>query len=385
MGVAGFTSTGSKHPDVLYGPGATGVPLRMVRSSGCVVRASDGRDYLDCIMALGAVALGYGHPAVTDAVIDAARHGAIGPLSPEAEPLLAADLAAIMPWIEEVRFLKTGAEAVAAAVRLARVATGRDHVIRCGYHGWLDWCSDSAGVPVQVRALHTTIPFNDVERTVTAIRHAGDTLAAVVVEPVIDGPPSLEWLVALRRETDRAGAILVFDEIKTAFRLAMGGATERWRVQPDLVVLGKALANGYPLAAVGGAGRVMRGVADTWISSTMATEWVSLAAARATLAVMTDQRVPEKLAATGQVLWDGLVAIAERHPGTVRGVAGLPQMGFLQYADVDVGGRVTVAAAARGLLFKRSAYNFVSLAHDAATIDRVLQLLEEAIAVVDAG
>ncbi len=385
MTVAGFTSTGSKHPDVLYGPGATGVPLRMVRSSGCVVRASDGRDYLDCIMALGAVALGYGHPAVTDAVINAARQGAIGPLSPEAEPLLAADITALIPWVDEVRFLKTGAEAVAAAVRLARVATGRDRVISCGYHGWLDWCSDAAGVPAAVRALHATIPFNDVARTTTAIRLAGDALAAVVVEPVIDGAPSGEWLAALRRETDRLGAILIFDEIKTAFRMAPGGGTARWNVQPDLIVLGKALANGYPLAAVGGAGRIMRGIADTWISSTMATEWVSLAAARATLAVMNDQRVPDKLAASGQILWDGLATIAERHSRSVRGVAGLPQMCYLRYAGDDIGARVTVAAAERGLLFKRSAYNFVSLAHDAATIGRVLQLLEEAIAEVETG
>ncbi len=385
MHIAGFTSTGSKRPEALYGPDATGVPLRMIRSAGCTVRASDGRDYLDCIMALGAVALGYGHPAVTDAVIGAARQGGIGPLAPEAEPLLAADIVAAIPWVEQVRFLKTGAEAVAAAVRLARVATGREHVLSCGYHGWLDWCSDSPGVPDAVRALHGTVPFNDVDRTIAAIRGTADRLAAVVIEPVVDALPTREWLEAVREATERVGALLVCDEIKTAFRLAPGAAIDRWNIRPDLIVLGKALANGYPLAAVAGAEPVMRRVADTWISSTMATEWVSMAAARATLAVMRDDRVASQLARQGERFLDGLAAIAGRHPGVVAGVAGVPQMCYLRWRSDALGSRVTVAAARNGLLFKRNAYNFVSLAHDDVILERVLQTLEEAVAEVAAG
>src|SRR5207245_4132246 len=137
----GFTSTGSKRPEALFGLTPDGVALRMVQSAGCRVRGADGREYLDFVMALGAVALGYGHPEVNAAVVEAVERGAIGPLGPEEEERLAAELGAVLPWADEVRFLKTGAEAVAAAVRLARVATGRDRVLGCGYHGWLDWCS----------------------------------------------------------------------------------------------------------------------------------------------------------------------------------------------------------------------------------------------------
>jgi glutamate-1-semialdehyde 2,1-aminomutase len=380
MTIAGFTSTGSKRPDRLFGAGNDQVPQRMERARGCIVRAADGRDYLDFIMALGAVALGYGHPDVDHAVIEAVERGAIGPLSPLDEPLLASELATIMPWLEKVRFFKTGAEACAAAVRIARVATGRELVFSCGYHGWLDWCSDGNGVPGATQALHATVPFNDTERTIARIRSAGDQLACVMIEPVIDAAPSVEWLTALRAETARTGAVLIFDEIKTAFRVALGGATERWRVQPDLTVLGKALANGYPLAAVGGDGTLMDRVDQTWISSTMATEFVSLAAARATVAAMRTHDVPRYLHDTGGRLLAGLHSIATRYRASGIRAVGIPEMCYLRYADEAMSQRVARACAARGLLFKRTAYNFVSLAHDAAAVDHALTTLNDILA-----
>ncbi|HUC40202.1 MAG TPA: aminotransferase class III-fold pyridoxal phosphate-dependent enzyme, partial [Gemmatimonadales bacterium] len=276
--VPGFTSTGSKRPDALFG-----TPARMTRASGCRVWDEDGREYVDFVMALGAVALGYGHPAVNRAAEAAIAAGVVGPLPPVAEEELAEALGQRIPWLERVRFLKTGAEAVAAAVRLARVATGRDEVLGCGYHGWLDWCQGATeGVPPAVRGLFAELPFDDVAAGRELIRARAPRLAAVVIEPVVVTEPSREWLQMLRAETQRAGAILIFDEIKTAFRLAIGGAAERYGVRPDLAVVGKALANGFPLAAVGGRADLMAGATRTWISSTLATEGVALAAARAT-------------------------------------------------------------------------------------------------------
>ncbi len=225
----------------------------MTRASGCRVWGEDGREYVDFVMALGAVALGYGHPDVNRAAQAAIDAGVVGPLPPVAEEELAEALCEKIPWLERVRFLKTGAEAVAAAVRLARVATGRDEVLGCGYHGWLDWCQGATeGVPAAVRGLFAELPFNDVTAGREMIRARSSRLAAVVVEPVIVAEPTREWLQMLRTETERAGAILIFDEIKTAFRLGVGGAAQRYEVKPapDLVVLGKALANGFPLAAV---------------------------------------------------------------------------------------------------------------------------------------
>jgi glutamate-1-semialdehyde 2,1-aminomutase len=385
--VAGVMSTGSKRPAALFGAAGESLPLRMTRSSGCRVWDAEGREYLDSIMALGAVALGYGHPAVTRAVAEAAEQGVVGPLPPVLEEAVAADLCHAIPWLERVRYLKTGAEAMAAAVRLARVFTGRDAVLGCGYHGWLDWCqtAEGRGVPASTRALYGEVPFNDPARTRELIRARGDRLAAVVFEPVILDPPSPEWISVLREETLRSGAILVADEIKTVCRLAVGGACERFGIRPDLVVMGKAMANGLPLAAVGGRADVMDGVSRTWISSTLATETVSLAAARATLTVMTEAKVPAHLTRVGTRLLSGLHTLARRHERFVARAAGLPEMCFLEYRDEPLSGRVAVACAERGLLFKRSAYNFVSLAHDEATVERTLGILDDALSYVGQG
>jgi glutamate-1-semialdehyde 2,1-aminomutase len=331
-------------------------------------------------MALGAVALGYGHQSVTRAVTQAAEQGVVGPFPPVLEEELAAELCRLMPWLEQVRFLKTGAEAMAAAVRLARVVTGRERVLGCGYHGWLDWCETrSAGVPSVTRALYGELPFNDAQRTRELIRAAGDQLAAVLFEPVILAEPTLEWLTVLQEETRRCGAVLVADEVKTICRLAIGGGAERYGFRPDLVVMAKAIANGFPLAAVAGRAEIMAGIGRTWISSTLATEFVSLAAARETLRVMVDASVPRHLARVGGRLFAGLHALVQRHSGLVIDVGGVPEMCFLRYRDEEISQRVTTAAARNGVLFKRSAYNFVSLAHDEAVVDRTLDLLDEAL------
>jgi len=263
---------------------------------------------------------------------------------------------------------------VAAAVRIARVATARDEVLGCGYHGWLDWCQGAAeGVPAAVRGLFAELPFNDVAEGREMIRARASRLAAIVVEPVIVAEPTREWLQMLRAETQRAGAILIFDEIKTAFRLAIGGAVARYGLDaPDLVVIGKALANGFPLAAVGGRRDIMAGANRTWISST-------LAAARATLAVYTRDHVCDHLHRIGTRLLHGLHEVQRVHANVVTGVAGIAEMCFLHYATEELSRAAAQRAAQRGLLFKRTAYNFVSLAHDEGTVDRTLDMLHESL------
>jgi len=379
--VPGFTSTGSKRPDALFGPDAgPEVPARVSRAAGCRVWDAEGREYLDYVMALGAVALGYGHPAVNQAAEQAIADGVVGPLPPVAEEHLAEALAARIPWLERVRFLKTGAEAVAAAVRIARVVTGREHVLGCGYHGWLDWCQGGAeggGIPAGVRALFAEVPFNDVAGTREMIRERGRQLAAVVVEPVVVAEPTREWLDALRTETQKVGAVLIFDEIKTAFRLAIGGAAERYGVRPDLVVLGKALANGFPLAVVGGNSALMAAATRTWISSTLATEGVALAAARATLETFEREAVCDHLHRVGTRLLHGLHRLQRQYPDAIAGVAGMAEMCFLHYTTEDLSRAVALGCAKRGLLFKRTAYNFVSLAHDEGAVDRALEVLHD--------
>jgi len=384
--IPGETSTGSKQLATLFGPDCPDdVPTRVVRSSGARIWDERGREFIDYIMGLGAVALGYGHPEVNRAASAAIAAGVVGPLPPRLEEEVAALLSRSMPWMEQLRFLKTGAEATLAAVRLARVHTGRDHVVTCGYHGWLDWCQSEPGVPRAVRALHEQIPFNDIDQGVSCLRRLGPDLAAVVIEPVIDGAPDVEWLARIRTETERLGAVLIFDEIKTAFRIALGGAAERYGVKPDLAVVGKALGNGFPLAAVGGRRDIMTGATRTWISSTLATEQVALAAAQAVIGVMVTERVPRRLGELGGRLYAGLTTLAGRHPSVISAVRGMPEMCYLEFRDPLLGYGVVRAAAARGILWKRTAYNFVSMAHDPELIDHTLTVLNEAIGAVRGG
>lgn len=374
--IPGGTSTGSKRPAAMFGahPG----PGRMRRAAGCRVWDADGREYLDTTMALGAVALGYGHPDVVEAITRAAGDGVVGPLPPLVEARLADKLLMWVPGAEGVRFLKTGAEAVAAAVRIARVYTGRDAVITCGYQGWLDWCQDAPGVPRAVRALRTAVAFNDVEGLDRAAAAAGD-LAAIVVEPVVDAAPERPWLDALRRVAEARGAVLVVDELKTGIRFGPGGAAARYGARPHLVVLGKALGNGLPIAAVAGPRDLMEAAERTWISSTLATEYVSLAAAEAVLDACVRHKAPEAIRMASARFMDGLTRLAARHDHIVREVKGVPELCYLAFIDDEASAAVASAAAARGLIFKRSAYNFMSLAHEDGAVDAALERLDEAL------
>ncbi len=380
MTIPGFTSTGSKRPEALFGVAhadLSTIPLRMVRAHGCHVWDSEGREYLDTIMALGAVALGYGYASVVEAVTRAAADGIVGPLPPVREQQVAERLGAAIPGTDAVHFFKTGAEAVAGAVRIARVVTGRTRVVTCGYHGWLDWCQETPGVPEQVKALRDAVPFNDVE----ALRGAVITSpppAAIVLEPVIDGAPDQRWLQAARDLASQTGAVLVFDEIKTAFRIAVGGAAERYEVIPDLSVVGKALGNGMPIAAVCGSRELMEACTRTWISSTLATESVSLAAAYTVLDTFERADVCTHLDRVGALFYEGLARLAANFPNLTHGVRGIPQMAYLEWQDQETSSIVACECARRGLLFKRNAYNFVSLAHTEVVISEIIARLEEA-------
>lgn len=380
--IPGQTSTGSKRAEALFG-GLPG-PRSMTRSAGCRVWDETGRAYLDFGMALGAVALGYGHPAVAAAVARAAADGGVSSLPPVLEQQLAERLLLWVPGGEAVRFFKTGAEAVAGAVRLARVVTGRDHVVTCGYHGWLDWCQQSPGVPEDVQALHRTVRFNDGD-DLEHVLGTGPEPAAVVVEPVVEDPPDPQWLALVRERTTALGAALIFDEIKTGIRFGIGGAAGRYGVTPDLVVLGKALGNGLPIAAVAGGRDLMEAATRTWISSTLATETTALAAADAVLQVCESSDALTQLRAGGERWLQGCRELAERWPAVVTGVHGVPEFSFFRFAHAECSAAVASAAARRGLLVRRAPYNFVSAAHEAADIATALDLLDAAVAEVAAA
>jgi glutamate-1-semialdehyde 2,1-aminomutase len=358
-------STGSKRSEALYGSADASGPTHYVQAIGCRLTDVDGNEYIDCTMALGAVALGYAEPNVTRAAVDAIAAGNVSGLSSVLEVDVAERLCGVIPCADKVQFLKTGAEAMAAAVRLARTYTTRELVIAVGYFGWLDWCAeDTAGVPEGTRRAIQRVPFDDVAALQAAVDEAGDQLAAIVIEPVIERLPSAEWIAKARELTTAVGAVLIFDEIKTGFRLRTGGYQAYADVMPDLAAFGKAMANGYPLAAVVGHRDIMDAARKTWISSTLASEASALAAAAAVLAWHDSADVCESLWTIGAEMKRALGTAIEASGVDGVSVDGIDPMWMLRFENPQREQRFLELSAHHGVLFKRGAYNFAALAHD---------------------
>lgn len=358
--IPGGTSTGSKRPDAMFGAGHAG-PTHIAEAVGCRIRTTDGQWLIDLTAALGAVSIGYADPAITDAVCRAAARGPAAGLPFRDEVTLAERLRDLLPCAEQSRFLKSGAEACAAAVRIARAHTGRDRVLGSGYFGWLDWWSPAAGVPAGAHADYTHLPFNDRQAWSEALDAAGDSLAAVMVEPFVEMLAHADWLRDLRAHCDHVGAVLVFDEVKTGFRLHRGGAQTVIGVTPDLTTLGKAIANGYPLAAVTGRAEVMAAAERTWISSTLSTELVSLAAAHAVLDHHAARDVCAELAATGAAL-RATISAAARSAGASLDSTGHDTMFILRWPDEATQDRTLASLRTACVLAKRGPYQFPTCA-----------------------
>jgi glutamate-1-semialdehyde aminotransferase len=369
--LVGGASTGSKRVATLYGAESVDAPTHFVRAAGCHVQTADGDSLVDCTMALGSVALAYAEPQLTRTVIETIANGSVSGLSPALEVEVAERFCAAVPCAERVQFLKTGAEAMSAAVRIARTYTGRDLVVGCGYFGWHDWTSESAGVPADTKRHFRKIPFDDIPALERAVAEAGKGLAAIVLEPVIERLPSPEWIARARALCDANGAVLVFDEIKTGFRLATGGYQQYADVTPDLAAFGKAMANGFPIAAVCGHASVMEAATKTWISSTLASEAGALAAVGAVLAWHDRAEICESLWRTGQEMRTAVGAAISASETEGVTIEGIDPMWFLRFADPAVETEFLQAAARHGVLFKRGAYNFAALAHDEDAIREI--------------
>jgi glutamate-1-semialdehyde 2,1-aminomutase len=367
-------STGSKRVEGLYGSADAIGPTHFAQSVGCRVIDPDGNEYIDCTMALGSVALGYAEPDVTRAVIDAASRGNVSALSDHLEIEIAERLCTVIPCAEMVHFTKTGGEAMSAAVRIARTYTARDVVVGCGYFGWQDWASDAAGVPARTRELFVKIPFDDIPALEKAVFDVGKALAAIVIEPVIERLPSPAWIARARELADSAGAVLIFDEMKTGFRLRTGGYQELAEVTPDIGVFGKAVANGYPLAAVAGKREIMEAMRKTWISSTLASEATALAAAGAVLDWHEKADIPDSLASIGLDMRTVMSAVIEASGIGGVTVDGIDQMWMFRFDSTERETRFLELAAQQGVLFKRGAYNYPAI----APTDDVIREIEAA-------
>ena len=367
--IPGGSSTGSKRAASMFGPAHAG-PTHITAAEGCRIRTADGDWLIDLTSALGAVSLGYADRGVSEAVAAAALRGPAAGLSYVDEVTLAERLCECVASAERVRFLKTGAEACAAAIRIARTFTQRDRVLGSGYFGWLDWWTNAAGVPAGAHADYVPLPFNDRAAWHDAFTAHGDRVAAVIVEPIVETMADAEWLQDLRTNCDRVGAVLIFDEVKTGFRIDRGGAQALLGVTPDLTVIGKALANGYPLAAVVGRADVMDATERTWISSTLATELTAISAAHAVLDRHVAEPVCATLAANGRAL-----RTAIEHAAHVAGFAlrttGHDAMFIIRWPDQDTEDRMLAGLRGAGVLAKRGPYQFATTAMLPADIEAV--------------
>ncbi len=362
-------------------------PVFLVRGQGSHVWDVDGNEYIDYPMALGPIILGHNYPAVTDAVISQIRDGTTFSLPHPLEIEVAELLVETIPCAEMVRFGKNGSDATSGAVRLARAFTGRDIIACCGYHGWQDWyigtTTRNRGVPKAVQQMTVPFEYNNVaslERIFT--EHPGQ-MAAVIMEPVGVIEPQNGFLNQVREITQREGALLIFDEIITGFRLTIGGAQQYFDVTPDLACFGKAMANGYPIAAVVGRKEVMEVFDDVFFSFTFGGETVSLAAARATINEMREKNVISHLWDQGLKLKDGLNVLAKEFEiDHLTECIGLPPRTVITFKD-EKGAESMVLKSLfqqeclkRGILF--SGGQNICYSHTDADIEQTLRVYRAA-------
>jgi glutamate-1-semialdehyde 2,1-aminomutase len=405
-----FESAGRLMPGGVNSPvrafrGVGGTPFFVARASGARIEDVDGRSYIDFLGSWGPLILGHAHPSVVEALGEAARRGTSYGAPTEGEVEMAALIARALPSMEMVRLVSSGTEAAMSAIRLARGATGRDLVVKFDgcYHGHADsllvkagsggatfGVPDSRGVPAALAALTVALPFNDLDAVARFMAARGGEVAVVIVEPVAGNmgvvPPARGYLQGLRDLCSRHGALLLFDEVITGFRVGPGGAQGLYGVRPDLTCLGKIIGGGLPVGAYGGRRELMEQVAPlggVYQAGTLSGNPLAVAAGLATLRALENPAVYARLDALGARLESGLVEAAAHAgvPLTVNRVGSMLTAFFSGAPVVDLASakRSDTARYARffhgmldrGVFLAASQFEaaFVSLAHTEGDLD----------------
>jgi len=361
-------------------------PLYLRRARGAEVEDVDGHRYLDFTSALCPIILGYNHPEVSSAVAAQLERGSLFSLPDPSEVELCERLVELIPCAEKVRLVKSGSDATSAAIRVARASTGRDLVACCGYHGWHDWyvgtTSRPGGVPRAVRDLTQAFTYNDLDSLARLLETHPGGFAAVILEPTGVIRPWPGFLEGVKELTHRHGALLIFDEVVTGFRLSLGGAQELFGVEPDLAAFGKAMANGFPLACLVGRAGVMDALESVFVSGTFSSECISIAASLACLEVLERDRVLETIRGRGERFLAACQELIHRRGlAEVVSCQGYPTRWVMGFAETEADSALELKTfcqqelARRGVLFSGS--HNLSLAHDEAVIDKTLGLYDE--------
>jgi len=326
-------------------------PAYYSKAKGCEVWDLNGKHYFDFAqMGVGSCILGYADDDVNCAVIQAINDGSMCSLNCHEEVMLAEKILDLHPWAGMVRFARTGGEACAIAVRIGRAATGRSKVAFCGYHGWHDWYLSAnigsstnldgqllpglepRGVPRELKETALPFNYNRIDELEELVNRYDREIGVIIMEPLRGTAPEPGFLEGVRRIASKIGAVLIFDEVTSGFRVNIGGIHMTLGVEPDIAVLGKALGNGFPISAIFGRREVMDCAQESFISSTFWTERIGYAAALATIKKMELHNVTKHLIRYGEMINAGWTSIFQRH-GINISISGIPPLTHLSFLD----------------------------------------------------
>jgi glutamate-1-semialdehyde 2,1-aminomutase len=361
-------------------------PLYILSARGAKVTDLDGNSFIDLVNALASITFGYKHPGVDNAIRTQLKKGISYSLPGKLEAEVSEKLVDMIPSAEMVRFGKNGSDATSAAIRISRAYTGRDDVAVCGYHGWQDWYIGSTtrnkGVPEQVSALTHIFKFNDIQSLEVLL--SSHQVAAVILEPMNVSFPKEDFLSKVKVLTQKHGAVLIFDETITGFRLSAGGAQELFKVTPDLSTFGKGIANGMPLSAIVGRRDIMTEMEKVFFSGTFGGELLSLAAANYVIDKVRSGEVVEQLESIGGQLAMKLDEIIQSNGlAETLSLSGHNSWKFLNWRDSNGYTQSEIKTYFMQEMFDAgvlvlSSHN-VSLAHKRKEIEKILNSYEIAL------
>lgn len=376
-------------------------PSYYKKAKGVKIWDLDDNNYIDMsIMGVGTCILGYADDDVNSAVKETIDNGSMSTLNCYEEVELAELLLNLHSWADMVRYARTGGEAMSLAVRIARTYTNKDKVAFCGYHGWHDWYLSAnldndtnldgqllpglkpAGIPRNLTGNSIPFNYNEIEELEEIISNNKD-IGTIVVEPVRHNPPQKGFLENIRKIANDNDAVLIFDEITSGFRMNIGGVHNLYKVYPDIAVFGKAMSNGYPMAAIIGAHDVMSASQDSFISSTYWTERIGPTAAIATINKMKEKKVPKHITNIGNIIsqrWKDS-AKSNNLDISVKGLAPLTTFDFEHdYVDQSLNTLFTQEMLKRGFLASKSVY--VSYSHSIEHINNYFDNLDEVFSII---